>query len=235
MKRLAAFLAPLLTLGLAACAPQANVGSAGPPLRPAANPSAVIAAEIGFSRLAQDKGQWTAFRETAAKGAEMFVPERVLAESWLKGRADPPVPVKWQPSEVWSSCDGSYAVTRGAWQRPGSVGSFVTVWQRQNDGGYKWLLDMSLADELAVAAPDMVNATVAECPPRKRGNAAPAQSTQPSSEATTPETRLGTSDDGTLVWAAHSGEGARTFALRIAKDGTMREVLTARLPPAAAR
>ena len=30
-----------------------------------ANPSAVIAEEIAFARLAQEKGQWTAFRTTA--------------------------------------------------------------------------------------------------------------------------------------------------------------------------
>jgi hypothetical protein len=226
LKRLAA----LLTLSLAACASGQGGGpSDGPRLRPAANPSAVIAAEIGFSRLAQEKGQWTAFRETAAKGAEMFVPDRVLAQDWLKGRADPPVPVRWQPSEVWSSCDGSYAVTRGAWQRPGSLGSFVTVWQRQKNGGYKWLLDMSLADEAAPASADTVNATVADCPRDKR------EGSLASPVPSTPQSRSGQSDDGTLDWTAHSGEGARNFTLRMIKGGSMREVLTARLPGAAAR
>ena len=228
MKRLVA----LMALGLAACASGPGGGADnGPRLRPAANPSAVIAAEIGFNRLAQDKGQWTAFRETAAKGAEMFVPERVLAADWLKGRADPPVPVRWQPSEVWSSCDGSYAVTRGAWQRPGSIGSFVTVWQRQNGGAYKWLLDMSLADEAAPASADTVNAQVADCPRGKREGALPAVVTTPS----TPETRSGKSDDGTLGWAAHSGVGTRTFTLWMVKDGASREVLTARLPATSGR
>ena len=52
------------------------------PLGP--NPSAFIAAEIGFARLAQDKGQWTAFRETSAPEAVMFVPQRVKARDWLK-------------------------------------------------------------------------------------------------------------------------------------------------------
>ena len=35
-------------------------------LRPTANPSAVVAAELAFARAAQEKGQWTAFREYAA-------------------------------------------------------------------------------------------------------------------------------------------------------------------------
>lgn len=228
MKRLTA----LLALAVAACAAGPGGGQQdGPRLRPAADPSAVIAAEIAFSRLAQEKGQWTAFRETAAKGAELFVPERVLAQQWLKGRADPPVPVRWQPSQVWSSCDGSYAVTRGAWQRPGSVGSFVTVWQRQKDAGYKWVLDMSLADEAVAASADTVTATAADCPRGKSENLLLSIVTAEN----TLETRSGKSDDGTLGWTARSGEGARSFTLWIIKDGASREVLNARMPPPGAR
>lgn len=226
MTRTATILALLLTLASAACAPSSRGTLAGPPLRPIANPSAVIAAEIGFNQLAQTKGQWTAFRSVAAKDAEMFVPERVRADGWLKGRADPAVPVRWQPADVWSSCDGSYAVTRGVWQRPGSAGSYATVWQRQKDGKYKWLLDMSLADEAAAAAPDTVNATVAECS-RTRRDGLPVAAVP---AADTAEAKSGKSDDGTLGWLARSsGEGARNFTLWIASDGTMREVLNARL------
>ena len=84
----------------------------GPPGRARnsyADPSAVIAAELAFARLAQEKGQWTAFAATAANDAVMFQPQMVLAQQWLKGRANPPVAVKWQPHQVWSSCDGSLA------------------------------------------------------------------------------------------------------------------------------
>ena len=55
-----------------------------------ADPSAVIAAELAFARLAQEKGQWTAFAATAANDAVMFEPQMVLAQAWLKGRANPP-------------------------------------------------------------------------------------------------------------------------------------------------
>ena len=99
-----------------------------------ADASAVVAAELAFARAAQEKGQWTAFAEFAADDAVMFVPEPVNAQAWLKGRANPPQAVRWQPHQVWSSCDGSLAVTKGAWQRPdGSVGYFTTVWQRQGN------------------------------------------------------------------------------------------------------
>src|SRR5690606_29429218 len=96
-----------------------------------ADPGKVVAAEIAFARTAQEKGQWTAFAEFAADDAVMFVPAPVKAKDWLKGQRDPAEAVRWQPHQVWSSCDGTLAVTRGAWQRAdGSTGYFTTVWQR---------------------------------------------------------------------------------------------------------
>ena len=78
----------------------------------------VVAAEIAFARAAQEKGQWTAFAEYATDDAVMFVPEPVVARDWLRRQTDPPQPVQWQTHQVWSSCDGTLAVTKGAWQRP---------------------------------------------------------------------------------------------------------------------
>ena len=133
-------------------------------LRPSADPSAVIATELAFARAAQEKGQWTAFREYAAKDAVMFVPGPVNAQDWLKKQTDPPRAVAWQPHQVWSSCDGSLAVTKGAWQRPdGSIGYFTTVWQRQDDRSYKWVMDQGDTLDEPLEAPDFIDATVAEC------------------------------------------------------------------------
>jgi hypothetical protein len=131
----------------------------------------VIAAEVAFNQLAQEKGQWTAFLETSATDAEMFVPQRVKAAEWLKKRANPPQSVKWQPHEVWSSCDGSYAVTRGAWQGAGGkFGYFTTLWERQPKArGYKWLLDQGNDMAVEIAAPEMIAGLVADCRPRQAG------------------------------------------------------------------
>lgn len=152
-------------LALAACS-----GGGGPrmyvprDLPRTANPSAVVAAELAFARAAQDKGQWTAFADYAADDAVMGVPEPVNAKDWLRKQQNPPRAVTWQPHQVWSSCDGSLAVTKGAWQRPdGSVGAFTTVWERQKDGGYKWVLDVGETLDSALAEPEMVAAEVAVC------------------------------------------------------------------------
>jgi hypothetical protein len=191
-----------------------------------ADPAAVVAAELAFARAAQDKGQWTAFAEFAAKDAVMFVPEPVNARDWLKGRANPPQAVRWQPHQVWSSCDGSLAVTKGAWQRPdGSVGYFTTVWQRgeKRKDRYRWVLEQgdTLAEPLT--APEMVEAKAAECPPRARHDPVAASPPQ-----CTPQgcSGGGRSDDGTLEYRYDTQpNGARTLGVSLLTGGEMQRVL----------
>ena len=167
MKRAAGIAAPLLgVLLLAACSGPGGGprGRMGPPLRPIAEPSMVVATEMSFARAAQEKGQWTAFAEFAAPEAVMFVPGPVKAKDWLKAQVNPPQAVRWQPYHVWSSCDGSLAVSKGAWQKPdGTQGYFTTIWQRQPDGSYKWVLDQGDALATPLEEPDMVQAEVADC------------------------------------------------------------------------
>lgn len=179
-----------------------------------ANPSAVIAAEIAFNRLAQEKGQWTAFRETAAKDATMFVPQPVSAQVWLKGKADPATSVKWQPHKAFMSCDGKTGVTTGAAQWPGGQsGYFTTVWQwfekgSQGDGEWKWVLDHG--DVIATPRPpaEMIETRVASC----KGKA-PAALTAP---AVGSQMKMGFSRDQSLNWTwAVQPDGARTLDVRL--------------------
>lgn len=192
-------IARTLVLALAVCAGSGDARKYS--LRPTANPSAVVAAELAFAREAQEKGQWAAFRDYAADDAVMFVPQQVQAKGWLKGRAEPAVAVKWQPYVVWMSCDGSLAVTKGAWQRPTGVGYFTTVWRRQKNGDYKWVLDQG--DELAqpLPEPEMIAGEVADC-----SKAAP-----PDIPAEAGRT-VGWSDDKTLQWIVEvKPDNSRSF------------------------
>ena len=226
MNRIALSIALLALSTAATAAPRQT-------LRPTANPGGVIAAEIGFAALAQEKGQWTAFRTTAAKGAKMFAPQPVLVADYLKNRKDPPVAVKWQPHMVWSSCDGSIAVTRGAWQRPDSVGYFITVWQRQKDGQYKWVLDQGDALTQPLAEPDAIDGVVADCPaPGHRGDHKDDLRDAKGKPLTGPQAFAdplsASANDGSLTWATTvDTAGARDFTLRLRKDGAMQEVLHA--------
>jgi hypothetical protein len=160
-------------LALAACSQR---GRPEGPVFNIAQPSEVVAAELAFAQLAQERGQWTAFRQTAAADAEMFVPERANAQQWLRGRSDPPVAVRWQPHEVWISHDGSLAVTYGAWQRPAGTGYFITVWRRQRDGKFRWVLDQGADLDEPLPAPEMLRAHVADERPGSAAQIEPCRS-----------------------------------------------------------
>ena len=198
-------------VALAACS-----GSPGRPdygrydrlMKPIAQPGQVVAAEIAFAQLAREKGQWTAFREYAAEDAIMFVPQVVNAQQWLKGRVDPAQSVRWQPHEIWSSCDGSLSVSYGALQRPdGSTGWFNTVWVRQDDGSYRWVMDQGGESAEPVPAPDIIATHVASC------DGAKPRATQPPARPGAP---YGISRDGTLRWDVLVAEVcARTVSIRM--------------------
>lgn len=163
----------------------------------------MVATELAFSRMAREEGQWTAFADYAADGAHMFVPEKVLAQEWLKGRADPAQSISWHPHRVWSSCDGTVAVTRGAWEGPGDThGWYSTVWKRVRDdrrGEYRFLADLSGSLEQPLPARDMIGSDIARC----GGAPGPA----PAAPAAPEES--GRSDDGTLYWIAGLDDAGR--------------------------
>lgn len=156
-------------------------------------PKTALDAELAFDQAAVRDGQWTAFRTFAAPDAIMFVPQPVNAQAWLKDRKDPPKSVRWQATASYVSCDGATTVNTGNWQRAdGSVGYFTTVWQRQSDGSWRWVLDSGDALKAARAA-KTPTVTHASCdapdipfmtPPPSRGA----------------KSGHGASKDGTLTW-----------------------------------
>jgi hypothetical protein len=68
------------------------------------------------------------------------------------------------------SCDGSIAAEEGLFENGAAHGWYLTLWQRQPKGEYKWVLDQSAPD---AAAPDFdfIEGKVADCVPRPRGQA----------------------------------------------------------------
>ena len=187
---------------------------------PVANPSAIVQAELAFARLAQEEGQWTAFRETATDDAIMFTPDLVNAQQWLKGKADPPQAVTWQPHHIYMSCDGSMAVSTGAWQNAkGETGRFTTIWQQQDFGQrrpnkkteWKWVFDDGNALDSPLAEPDYVETDVASCKAK-----IPSESMQ---TGLTDRSMTAASPDRSLVWhAAVQDDRSRIVYVDLAQD-----------------
>lgn len=217
--------AAALLAGLAACTGMPR-DRADLPL--AAEPSKVIATELAFARAAREDGTWTAFREYATRDALMPNPGFVRVQDALRGQADPAEPIVWAPDQVWSSCDGSFAVSTGGASYPsGRRGRFATVWQKQANGEYRWVLDQGFPADADGVATDMIGAAVAECPdgPRPRWLDVRRSESWGTSR----------SNDGTLSWETRlSADCGRTFTVRTRQGGEMREVFRREAPPPSA-
>jgi hypothetical protein len=174
-----------------------------------APPMTALDAERAFIADAQQHGQWTAFRHFAAPDALMFVPQPTNAQSFLKDRKDPPLSVFWWPGRSYLSCDGGVAVNTGPWVREGGklVGYFTTVWQRQPDGGWKWIYDGGDALKSPRAEGGDIKPVVASCSGRPK---IPGSLDRSSAAGHT--SAGGKSADSTLYWTWIVGrKGGRTF------------------------
>lgn len=201
-----------------------------------AQPGKIVAAEIAFSQAARDEGQWTAFRKFMAPGAVIHgVNGPIDAAAWLATQKDPPAAVQWAASSVWMSCDGKLAVSRGRFRDPeGLVGTFITVWQRQDDGAYRWIYDIGATDDpqpdaradddgagIIVSADDIIQGYVADCP--KQGSSLPAGPY--SVMADSARYSSGASPDKTLRWSwVHEADGTRRLTLDYFSDGRWEQV-----------
>ena len=144
----------------------------------------------------------------------------------------------WQAHAVWMSCDGRTGITHGAWQDGAQTGWFSTVWQRQKNGSFKWLLDQGDTVSSAIAAPEFLEGKVADCPAPGAPDAVgmPAQQSDalrplagpvPAlADSATVDSKDGQSPDGTLAWRSTvQPDGTRDFTVWLWRDGAMEPVL----------
>ncbi len=231
MRRAAAIIMLWGALTLTACA---SPRPKGPPVAVinrvlagapgAAQPSTIVAAEIAFARAAREQGQWTAFKQFAAPGALLHGKNGPFPiEPWLATQTDPPAAVQWEPRAVVLSCDGALAVSEGRSRTPdGKVGNFLTVWERQPSGEYRYVFDAGGPDvpqppsrpeveegDILVTSIDAVRGMVASCP--RSGAPIPPPHATPVGEEGKIDARL--SGDGTLRWRwEHRADGTRFAA-----------------------
>jgi ketosteroid isomerase-like protein len=127
------------------------------------NEDAVMNADRAFNAMAQQKGVAAAFGAFAAPNAVIFEqqpePERgpqaifkFTQEEFSDGGK-----LAWAPKEATASRDGSMGTTWGRWtfsdkdekgQAVTITGSYLTVWQKQADGSWKYTHDMIQNDQL---------------------------------------------------------------------------------------
>ena len=192
----------------------------------AAVPAAPTAAdaERDFARAAQIDGQWTAFRRYATEDATMFAPQPVKTQAFLKDRRDPKVAIAWWAADSYVSCDHRHAANTGPWFRAAqqASGYFSTIWAKQGNGGWKWLVDGG--DSLTSARPagDGPRVHKAAC----TGHPSDVVAVRYANG----ETGEGLSADRTLAWRWHvAPDGARSFDVWLWDGRRMRSVIADRI------
>jgi ketosteroid isomerase-like protein len=118
---------------------------------------AVADTEKAFARFAVEKDTKSAFLEFAAPDGIMFAPNAVNAIAHWNSRAQSPSLLSWQPSFADISSNGVLGWTTGPWEyRPKGKddaavawGEFATVWQKQPDGKFKFVVDIGISHEKA--------------------------------------------------------------------------------------
>lgn len=208
-----------------------------------AQPGNVAASDIAFARAARDEGAGAAFRRFAADDAIVHLPNGpVPAGAWLAGGSGAGPAADWAPREVWSSCDGSLAVTFGrSRDAAGLVGSYVTAWERTRRGGqHRWTYYAQVLDDpqppprrrpevpegpnvIVVEEFDSIAGRTADCTVRTGLMPLPA-----------PDARMAgdRAEDGTLSWRweHRTREGGR-FVVEYLREGRWQEALDFTIPP----
>jgi hypothetical protein len=193
-------------------------------------PKNAVEAERAFAAKAQTQGLWTAFRETAAPSASMFVPQWIPAHDFLKGRKDPLLGYMWWPAEAYVSCDGSVAVVTGPSVLGRTRGYFTTIWARQPDGGWKWQLDHGDVLDRPRPAGERPRVRNAACKPRSDMRPGAVELIRDAGEAKGigPDGKVGEgrSIDGSLVWTWKTApSGSRTVSVQLWDGAKFAQVL----------
>lgn len=245
LRAVASLLGASLVLGMFASPADAQRRREQRPLPPIGEPGLVAAADIAFAKAAREDGQWTAFREYAADGAIMHGENGPIeAGPWLADQTDPDKSVQWGPTAVWSSCDGSLAVSFGRFRSAeGLFGSYTTVWERQSDNGYKWIYDVGAPDDpqpppppeppeddedtIIVSGLAIIDGKVAEC--RRGEDAPPPPRVFPA--AGDAKSGGGMSRDSTLMWRwVHAGDGTRSIEVDYLREGEWQQAMEFTIP-----
>ncbi len=113
----------------------------------------LVDTEHSFARHAAELGTKSAFLEYLADDGLVFVPDRVNGKTFWNGRDPSASLLSWAPNYADISANGLLGYTTGNWEyrpkgkddQPVAFGEFITVWLRQADGRYKFVIDIGIS------------------------------------------------------------------------------------------
>ena len=117
----------------------------------------MVKTEQAFSKMAEEKNARDAFMTFIADDGLLFRPGAVNGKKWMLEHPVPPSDKKpllaWQPSFAGMAASGDMGFTTGPWEakadikdeKPSGYGHFVTVWKKQADGSWKFVVDLGIS------------------------------------------------------------------------------------------
>ncbi|HKY43748.1 MAG TPA: nuclear transport factor 2 family protein [Pyrinomonadaceae bacterium] len=117
----------------------------------------MVKTEQAFSKMAEEKTAREAFLAFIADDGLLFRPGAVNGKKWMIEHPVPPSDknplLAWQPNFAGMSASGDMGFTTGPWEskadrsdpKPSAYGHFVTVWKKQRDGSWKWVVDIGIS------------------------------------------------------------------------------------------
>lgn len=122
----------------------------------------MVQTEQAFSRMALEKNTRDAFMAYIADDGLLFRNGAVNGRKWMLDHPSPPSDKRpllaWQPILGMVAASGEFGYTTGPWQskpdindeKPSAYGHFVTVWKKQPDGSWKFVVDLGISHPQAV-------------------------------------------------------------------------------------
>ncbi|MEQ1603619.1 MAG: hypothetical protein ABL999_02000 [Pyrinomonadaceae bacterium] len=112
----------------------------------------IVDTEHGFAKFAEENGTKAAFLEFITSDGLLFLPDKVNGKEYWSGRGPSTGLLSWAPNYADISANGILGYTTGNWEyrpkgkgdEPTGFGEFITVWLRQPDGKYKFVVDIGV-------------------------------------------------------------------------------------------
>ncbi len=125
-------------------------------------------AEQAFDAYTHDHGYTHGFLTWSAPDAIDFSPQaghvhdRLAPRFVANGEKDAPSKLRWRPYWIEAAGSGDLAWDLGPWTYEGSdkAGWFFTVWQKQEDGSWRWVLDTGAGPDALAGIPGSDNILV---------------------------------------------------------------------------
>ena len=118
----------------------------------------MVKTEQAFSKMAEEKSTRDAFLAFIADDGLLFRPGAVNGKKWMLEHPGPPPTDKkpllaWQPAYAGMAASGDMGFTTGPWEakadindeKPQGYGHFVTVWKKQAEGQWKFVVDLGIS------------------------------------------------------------------------------------------